>query len=59
MAMCYSYDYGVFENFEATKATFVAEQKTLQELLYIRANFHGKINTIARALHGLIVSTKK
>ena len=59
MAMCYLYDYGVFENFEVTKASFVKEQKIRQKLVHTRANLHTKRDTITRALHGTIVSTTK
>ena len=59
MAMCYLYDYGVFENFEVTKASFVKEQKVRQKLVHTRANLHTKRDTIIRALHGTIVSTTK
>ena len=59
LAMCYLYDYGVFENFEVTKASFVKEQKIRHKLVHTLANLHTKRDTIIRALHGTIVSATK
>lgn len=37
LVICSIYDYGLFENFEITKASFIKEQKIVKELEQIRA----------------------